>query len=47
MKCDELKTRETPRQDFNMKTLVAGWFSSEQMGASAGDLPTRDLVQRC
>jgi hypothetical protein len=27
-----------------MKVLVAGWFSFEQMGASAGDLLTRDLV---
>jgi len=27
-----------------MKTLVAGWFSFEQMGASAGDLLARDLV---
>lgn len=27
-----------------MKTLVAGWFSFIQMGASAGDLLTRDLV---
>lgn len=27
-----------------MKTLVAGWFSFEQMGATAGDLFTRDLV---
>ena len=27
-----------------MKTLVAGWFSFEQMGASAGDLIARDLA---
>jgi hypothetical protein len=27
-----------------MKTLVAGWFSFEQMGASAGDLMARDVV---
>ncbi len=27
-----------------MKILVAGWFSFEQMGASAGDLLARDLV---
>ncbi|MCZ6802245.1 MAG: polysaccharide pyruvyl transferase family protein [Nitrospirae bacterium] len=27
-----------------MKTLVAGWFSFEQMGATVGDLLTRDLV---
>ena len=27
-----------------MRTLVAGWFSFEGMGASAGDLITRDLV---
>jgi hypothetical protein len=27
-----------------MKTLVAGWFSFEQMGASAGDLLARDVV---
>jgi hypothetical protein len=27
-----------------MKTLVAGWFSFEQMGATAGDVMTRDLV---
>jgi hypothetical protein len=27
-----------------MKTLVAGWFSFPQMGATAGDLLTRDLV---
>lgn len=27
-----------------MKTLVAGWFSFDQMGASAGDLLARDLV---
>jgi hypothetical protein len=27
-----------------MKTLVAGWFSFEQMGASAGDLLVRDLA---
>ena len=27
-----------------MKALVAGWFSFEQMGASAGDLMARDLV---
>ena len=27
-----------------MKVLVAGWFSFEQMGASAGDLLARDLV---
>ena len=26
------------------KVLVAGWFSFENMGASAGDLITRDLV---
>jgi len=29
-----------------MRTLVAGWFSFPQMGASAGDLLTRDLVCR-
>jgi Polysaccharide pyruvyl transferase len=27
-----------------VRTLVAGWFSFEQMGASAGDLLARDLV---
>jgi hypothetical protein len=27
-----------------MKTLVAGWFSFEQMGATAGDLMARDLA---
>lgn len=27
-----------------MKALVAGWFSFEDMGATAGDLLTRDLV---
>jgi len=27
-----------------MKTLVAGWFSFEHMGASAGDLLARDVV---
>ncbi len=27
-----------------MRTLVAGWFSFEQMGATAGDLLARDLV---
>jgi hypothetical protein len=27
-----------------MKVLVAGWFSFEEMGASAGDLMARDLV---
>lgn len=27
-----------------MKFLIAGWFSFEQMGATAGDLLTRDLV---
>ena len=27
-----------------MKSLVAGWFSFEQMGASAGDMLARDLV---
>lgn len=27
-----------------MKTLVTGWFSFEQMGATAGDLLARDLV---
>jgi hypothetical protein len=27
-----------------LKTLVAGWFSFPQMGASAGDLLARDLV---
>jgi hypothetical protein len=27
-----------------VKTLVAGWFSFEQMGATAGDLLVRDLV---
>ena len=26
------------------KVLVAGWFSFEQMGASAGDLMARDVV---
>jgi hypothetical protein len=29
-----------------VKTLVAGWFSFEGMGATAGDLLTRDLVCR-
>jgi hypothetical protein len=28
-----------------MKALLAGWFSFEQMGASAGDLLCRDLVR--
>lgn len=27
-----------------MKTMIAGWFSFEQMGATAGDLISRDLV---
>jgi hypothetical protein len=27
-----------------MKTLIAGWFSFEEMGASAGDLLARELV---
>ena len=27
-----------------MKVILAGWYSFEQMGASAGDLLTRDLV---
>ena len=27
-----------------MKALVAGWFSFEQMGATAGDLMARDLA---
>ena len=27
-----------------MRALIAGWFSFEQMGASAGDLMVRDLV---
>ena len=27
-----------------MKLLVAGWFSFEQMGATAGDLLVRDLA---
>ena len=31
-----------------MKTLVAGWFSFELMGASAGDLMARDVAcPRC
>lgn len=29
-----------------MRTLVAGWFSFEQMGATAGDLMTRDLAKQ-
>jgi hypothetical protein len=29
-----------------MKVLIAGWFSFEQMGATAGDLYARDLVSR-
>jgi hypothetical protein len=29
-----------------VRTLVAGWFSFEQMGATAGDLMTRDLARR-
>ena len=29
-----------------MKILVAGWFSFPQMGTTAGDLLTRDLVCR-
>jgi hypothetical protein len=29
-----------------MKVLLAGWFSFEQMGATAGDLLCRDLVRR-
>jgi hypothetical protein len=29
-----------------LKVLVAGWFSFEQLGATAGDLLTRDLVCR-
>ena len=32
------------RGDSSVKTLVAGWFSFEQMEASAGDLLARDLV---
>src|SRR5438874_13475502 len=27
-----------------MKTLLAGWFSFEQMGATAGDLMARDIA---
>ena len=27
-----------------MKVLVAGWFSFEQMGATAGDLMARDVA---
>src|SRR4051812_46607855 len=27
-----------------MRCLVAGWFSFEQMGATAGDLLTKDVV---
>jgi hypothetical protein len=29
-----------------MKTLLAGWFSFVQMGATAGDLMTRDLTRQ-
>jgi len=29
-----------------MKVLLAGWFSFEQMGATAGDLLCRDMVRR-
>lgn len=29
-----------------MRTLLAGWFSFEQMGATAGDLMTRDLARQ-
>jgi len=29
-----------------VRTLVAGWFSFEQMGATAGDLMTRDLAKQ-
>jgi hypothetical protein len=29
-----------------MRTLLAGWFSFEQMGATAGDLMTRDLAKQ-
>ena len=29
-----------------MRVLLAGWFSFEQMGATAGDLLCRDLVRR-
>jgi hypothetical protein len=32
------------RRNPGVKTLVAGWFSFEQMGASAGDLMVRDLT---
>jgi hypothetical protein len=31
-------------KDNMKKTLVAGWFSFEQMGATAGDILTRDVV---
>ena len=31
---------------MNIRVLVTGWFSFEQMGASAGDLIARDLVCR-
>jgi hypothetical protein len=27
-----------------MKILVSGWFSFEQMGATAGDLYSKDIV---
>ena len=36
--------RAAARAERGMKVLVAGWFSFEQMGASAGDLLARDLV---
>src|SRR5581483_6554472 len=35
---------DRPR-DVRMKALLAGWFSFEQMGASAGDLLARDVVR--
>ena len=38
-----LRARTGGGQSF-MKCLVAGWFSFEQMGATAGDLLAKDLV---
>jgi len=38
------KNHRVSRRVPLMKALVAGWFSFEQMGATAGDLLCRDLV---
>src|SRR4051812_13581332 len=38
------EARSSPAVIIEMKCLVAGWFSFEQMGATAGDLIAKDLV---